>query len=119
MSNHEGMYSVDFKKKAERSESILRNSLFDILRFCGLLFKINPAIDAEDSIAMETSTCRVSYERRRWPRASSLIRKETNARRTSNVECINPFKFKKIEQSDSTLRHSLFVIRYSAVRFLI
>ena len=35
---HRIMYSVDFIKKTERSESILRHSIFDILRFCGSLF---------------------------------------------------------------------------------
>jgi hypothetical protein len=38
MSNVEGMYSVYFKKKSEQSDSILRHSIFDILRFCGSLF---------------------------------------------------------------------------------
>ncbi|CAB1084554.1 hypothetical protein D1AOALGA4SA_12068 [Olavius algarvensis Delta 1 endosymbiont] len=37
MSNVEGMYSVYFIRMTERSETILRNSLFDILRFCGSL----------------------------------------------------------------------------------
>jgi hypothetical protein len=33
------MYSV-YLKKTEQSETILRNSLFDILRFCGSLFNV-------------------------------------------------------------------------------
>ncbi len=33
MSNVEGMYSIFFNKEIERSDSILRYSLFDILRF--------------------------------------------------------------------------------------
>ena len=37
MSNFEGMYCVYFKK-LERSDSILRHSKFDILRFCGSPF---------------------------------------------------------------------------------
>ena len=39
--NVEGMYSIYFikiYKKIERSDSTFRNSLFDILRFCGSLF---------------------------------------------------------------------------------
>ena len=64
----------------------------------------------------------VSHERRRWPRASSLIGKETDERRTSKVEgptSNNVFcQFKKIlskpacpnegateARSDSTLRN--------------
>jgi hypothetical protein len=40
MSNVEGMYTIYFiKKMTERSDSILRHSTFDILRFCGSLFK--------------------------------------------------------------------------------
>jgi hypothetical protein len=39
MSNFEGMYSVYFIKKTEQSETTLRHSIFDILRFCGSLFK--------------------------------------------------------------------------------
>jgi hypothetical protein len=38
MSNVEGRYSVYFIRKTEQSETILRHSIFDILRFCGLLF---------------------------------------------------------------------------------
>jgi hypothetical protein len=37
--NVEGMYSA-YLKKTEQNETILRNSLFDILRFCGSLFNI-------------------------------------------------------------------------------
>ncbi len=39
--------------------------------------------------------------------------------RTSNVQrrMMNSVIIKKIERSDSILRHSIFVIRYSAVRF--
>ncbi len=37
--NVEVMYSVYFiKKMTERSETTLRHSIFDILRFCGSLF---------------------------------------------------------------------------------
>ena len=32
------MYSVYFIKKTEQSETTLRHSIFDILRFCGSLF---------------------------------------------------------------------------------
>jgi hypothetical protein len=39
MSNVEVMYSVYFIKMIERSDSTLRHSIFDILRFCGSLFK--------------------------------------------------------------------------------
>ena len=35
---HRIMYSVYFIKKTERSDSTLRHSTFDILRFCGSLF---------------------------------------------------------------------------------
>jgi hypothetical protein len=49
----------------------------------------------------------VSVQRRRWPRASSQIEKETNERRTSNIErptLSNEFcQFKKIEQSEARL----------------
>jgi hypothetical protein len=38
MSNVEVMYSVYFIKMIERSDSTLRHSIFDILRFCGSLF---------------------------------------------------------------------------------
>jgi len=44
MSNHEyrmskeGILSILKLKKIERSDSILRHSIFDILRFCGSLF---------------------------------------------------------------------------------
>jgi hypothetical protein len=64
----------------------------------------------------------VGCQHRRWLRASSLIGKETLKRRISNVECQrNVFyllNINKAERSDSTLRHSIFDIRYSAVRFL-
>ena len=46
MSNVEVMYSVYFIKKTEQSESTLRYSTFDILRFCGSLFIPDPAIEA-------------------------------------------------------------------------
>jgi hypothetical protein len=39
VSNVEVMYSIYFIKMTERSDSILRHSIFDILRFCGSLFK--------------------------------------------------------------------------------
>ncbi len=38
MSNVDVMYSVHFIKMTERSDTILRHSIFVILRFCGSLF---------------------------------------------------------------------------------
>ena len=38
MSNVEGMYPIYSIKMTERSETILRHSTFEILRFCGSLF---------------------------------------------------------------------------------
>jgi hypothetical protein len=67
----------------------------------------------------------VSVQPSRWPKkTASLIGKETNERPTSNFqhrtsnECILSVLI-KISRSDSILRHSSFVIRYSAVRCLI
>ena len=55
-------------------------------------------------------------------KTAGQIEKETLKKRISNNECriskeciLSIFK-KKMERSDSTLRHSLFDIRYSAVR---
>ena len=39
MSNVEGMYPIYFIKMTERSENILGDSIFEILRFCGSLFE--------------------------------------------------------------------------------
>jgi hypothetical protein len=79
--NVEGMNSGDLKRLSDTrrkrlrcaSETILRNSavrysLFDtaeLVAGCGSLFKPNPAIDTVDLIQIDTSTCGVSYKRRR------------------------------------------------------
>jgi len=89
-----------FSAYASESDSTLRNSAVRYSLFCGSLLYSHV----------------VSHERRRWPeKTASLIEKETNEHRTSN-ECILSV-LKKISRSDSFLRHSLFDIRYSAVRF--
>ena len=90
------MYSVYFKKKTERSDSILPHS----------------------TIRLPHSSNVVSYKRRLWPRASSLIEKETDERRTSNIErptSNNEFyQFKKrLSEATSTIRQLSFVIRHS------
>jgi hypothetical protein len=36
-------------------------------KFCGSLLNRSSAIEAADLIKMETSTCGVSFKRRRWP----------------------------------------------------
>ena len=60
ISNVEGMYSVYFIKRTEWSETILRNSAVRYSMFCGSLFIF---------VKFHTSAA--------WPRASSLIKKET------------------------------------------
>jgi hypothetical protein len=50
-------------------------------------------------------------------KTACLIEKETLKKRISNIEGLYSIYFyKKMERSDSTLRNSIFVIRYSAVR---
>jgi hypothetical protein len=66
MLNVEGMYSIFFNKEMERSDSILRNSLF-VIRYSAVRCLIQ-AIAAASLITKKT--CHfglVSYERRRWP----------------------------------------------------
>ena len=64
----------------------------------------------------------VSYERRLWPRAFSLIRKETLKKRISNNECrrnaFYRFLKKTTERSGTTLRHSIFdILRFCGSLF--
>ena len=63
MSNVEVRYSVYFMKMKERSDTTLRNSVVRYSKFCGSLFKSDPAIEAVDLIQMDTSIYGVSYER--------------------------------------------------------
>jgi hypothetical protein len=52
-------------------------------------------------------------------KAASQIEKETLKKRITNIEVrysINIIFEKKTERSDSTLHHSKFLVRYSAVR---
>jgi len=59
---HRIMYSVNFIKKTERSDTILRHSAVRHSIFCGSLFKPDPAIETVDLIQIDTSIYGVSYE---------------------------------------------------------
>jgi len=54
-------------------------------------------------------TANAAYELRLWPRASSLIEKETDEHRTSNEYILSILR--KISRSDSMIRHSIFVVQ--------
>jgi hypothetical protein len=56
------MYSVDFIKMTEQSETTLRNSAVRYSKFCGSLFKPDPPIEAKDLVQMHTLIHQVSYK---------------------------------------------------------
>ena len=61
MSNVEVRYSVYFMKMKARSDTTLRHSAVRYSKFCGWLFKSDPAIGAVDLIQMDTSIYGVPY----------------------------------------------------------
>ena len=69
MSNIEGLYSIYFYKKVERSDSTLRNSIF-VIRYSAVRCSARmPAAKAANLIIKKP--CHfgvVSYERRLWPK---------------------------------------------------
>jgi hypothetical protein len=56
------MYSVDFIKMTEQSETTLRNSAVRYSKFCGSLFKPDPTIEAKDLVHMHTLIHQVSHK---------------------------------------------------------
>jgi hypothetical protein len=81
-------------------------------------------ITKPQSIVNRSSRDRSGFSPAAGQKKADQIEKETDEHRTSNVqhrtsnECILSI-LKKISRSDSILRNSIFVIRYSAVRCLI
>ena len=111
MSNIEGRHFIDFYEFKRQSAAVQSFEIrYSAVRCSARL----PAAKATSLII--SKPCHfgeVSYKRRLWPRASSLIGIETDERRTSNVEhrtsnkCILSV-LKKISRSDSIIRHSSF-----------
>ena len=109
-----------YKKKTERSETTLRHSIFDILRFCGsLLMKFHTRGSGVQGLNSEPQNRRITNRSLR--RAQSC--------RISKGGIPTLYLFYKIDRSTQKLttgrihsfdiRHSLFDIRFFKVSFSI